>query len=119
MHPDLSKLMEAARSYGAEVAADGGRVVLGAVPDCAILAVSEDEEKILVSFHYDANPMMVVQTSLLIIHQIEEPAFISSFLADENGMVLYEEEPGFDLLLLNYLRDLVRAREKSTKRFLA
>lgn len=122
LDPRLLKLAQETReSTEAPVVIEGGTVIVGTIPNCAIFSVSESNEHILASFHLDAHPISTIHLTLLALKCFgrQELKFTNAFLCDADGVLVYEEEPGFDLVLLQYLRDALHNRERKTKVFSA
>lgn len=97
------------------VTVEDERVVVGVAPNCAILFVHSDDNKIGVSFHRECHPHNVIIT-LLVLLDTNEPndlRLVDCFLSDVKGVLSYESETGFDLLHIQYLRDLLGVRGKN------
>lgn len=100
---------------GSQVTVEGSKVVVGVSPNCAVLFVNEEDNRVWVSFHRECHPLNVV-TSLAVLLDTVEPKelnFIPCFISDVRGILSYESEPGFDLLHVQYLRDLLGVRGKN------
>lgn len=122
LDPRLLRLVQETRDTSeAPVVIEGGTVIIGALPNCAIFAVSEDNEHVLASFHLDTHPISAIHLTLLALRCLdkEELVLTNAFLCDEEGVLVYEEEPGFDLVLIQYLRDSLVSRERKTTIFVA
>ena len=122
LDPRLLRLaQETGNRSDAPVVVERGTVIVGTLPNCAIFSVSDDNEHVLVSFHLDAHPISTIHLTLLALSCFDREAlvFINAFLCDETGVLVYEEEPGFDLVYIQYLRDSLRNRERKTKIFVA
>lgn len=103
------------------VTVEDGRIIIGVLPNCVILSIGEDGS-VIASFHFDAHPMSVASIVLSWIECFgnkHDLKFINSFLADVNGVLVYEEEPGFDLAHIQYLRDALEDRERKIKVFVS
>lgn len=122
LDPRLARLAKETRSITkAPVTVERGTVIIGTVPNCAIFSLSEDNAHVLASFHLDAHPLSTIHLTLLALSCFdrEELVFTNAFLCDEEGVLVYEEEPGFDLVYIQYLRDSLSSRERKTKIFVA
>lgn len=95
------------------VAVEDNYICVGGTPNTAILHVHSDG-KIWVSFHRECHPHTVLTLLLILFDSIEteEFHFANCFVSDVRGAVLYESEPGFELLHVQYLRDLLGIKSK-------
>lgn len=115
--PDLDpRLLEFAtqvrKRSDSKVSVEDGKIVVGEIPNCLILSVDPDD-RILISFHFDCHPTTVVALLLIMLSVLDaqDVKLAHSFLSDVNGVLTYEQEPGFDLMHLQYLRDMVMSRQ--------
>jgi hypothetical protein len=100
---------------GSDVTVEDNKVIVGVSPNCAVLFVNKQDNRIWVSFHRECHPLSVV-TTLLVLMDSAEPGelhFIHCFLSDVKGVLSYESEPGFDLLHVQYLRDILGVRGRN------
>lgn len=98
-----------------QIAVEDNKVVVGLTPNCAILFVNESDGRIGISFHRECHPLSVVTTLVILLDTMDpkDLNFTNCFLADIRGILSYEPEPGFDLLHVQYLRDLLGIRAKN------
>jgi len=99
---------------GFPITVEGNKVIVGNAPNCAVLHVSKDNQ-VCISFHRECHPMCVVTIVAVLLDNVEPPDlhFLGCFLSDVKGVLSYESEPGFDLLHVQYLRDLLGVRSKN------
>ncbi len=97
-----------------QITIEDDKLIVGIAPNCAVL-YSDEPSQIWVTFHRECHPLSVV-TALLILLDTIDPKdlnFADCFLSDVKGVLSYESEPGFGLLHIQYLRDILGLRSKN------
>lgn len=116
LDPRLLRFSEQMRTRsGFPVTVEDDKLVVGVAPNCAVLFANKKDNRIWVSFHRECHPLNTV-TMLVVLLDSTEPRdlhFIGCFLSDVKGVMSYESDPGFDLLHVQYMRDLLGVRGKN------
>jgi len=117
----LSFLEEFRKKSNASVSVEDGSVIIGMVPNCAIVTSDQNLDKIVISFHFDCHPLSVVNLTNISNEIVGKGhvAFSNCFLSDTNGVLVYETDTGFSLMNIQYLRDVLASLEKRSTAFLS
>lgn len=104
-----------------ELEVQGDLVVVGSVPNCGIVSVNPETDRVSISFHLDCHPMAVVFVTATALDCLDGPdlEFGGCFLPDVNGNLIGDEDPAFDLMYLQYLRDALKYKEEKSAAFQA
>jgi len=122
LDPSLLHFLEEFRKKSnASVSVEDGSVIIGVVPNCAIVTSDQSLDKIVISFHFDCHPLSAVNLTNISNDVLgkENVAFSNCFLSDANGVLVYETDTGFSLMNIQYLRDVLASLEKRSTAFLS
>jgi len=88
------------------VSVEDDKMVAGGM---AILSLNKTNRKVSVSFHRDCHPLWATTVVLIVLSIVSasESEFTECFIADTRGLLIFENETGFNLARIQYLRDLV------------
>jgi len=112
MDPRLARLCEAIREHlQCPVAIEDDKVVAG---NFAILSINPSNNKVAASFHRECHPLLATTITIILISSVgsEDTEFLECFIADVRGVLTFESEAGFDLVHIQYLRDLLGTSQK-------
>lgn len=87
---------------------EDGALLIGDEPDCMVVEAGE-ADKIIISFNYHCHPQAVVTLFLAAFSSMDPNSLVISncFVTDDEGTLMYEDEVGFELVMLQHYRETI------------
>ena len=105
--PRLLTIGEGIRAHlQCSITVEGENIIAGTF---AVIGISEDTGKVCTSFYRECHPLMAVTLVLVILMHVPSDSieFSACFIPDVRGILIFEDEPGFDLVRIQHLRDVL------------